>query len=386
MLSRCMFSSGLIALTAVAQGDSVAELEKKLEHRYADVRVQALRDLAEKGESAASAAGALVAAMEDPILQLDARRLLASLGEKAHGALGKGLSHENARVRRWCLELLGTAANRASVEELAKNSDTAVRIVARRVLAALDGTGVGALPSDAELLAMRKKQYVTTQLPPSKSLKGLRARNLEGARVMLTKAGDNPVPVLLETMKNGNVLERARAVIALRGRAEAGDKLVAALNDRSYIVRNETALALADLASRYDGAVPALVRALDGETLLSRTRAAEALGLAGDNATAALPNLQHWMSYGSGHTALASALAIWRIGGEGAEALALFVDAISSDEPWYREAGARNLGRMGAAAKETLPLLKKLTEDNDAAVARTARAAITIIESVAAPG
>ena len=115
MLSRCMFSLGLMALTVVAEGDSVAELEKKLEHRYADVRVQALRDLAEKGESAGSASGALVAAMEDSILQLDARKLLASLGEKAHGALGTGLSHENARVRRWYLELLGTAANRAGV-------------------------------------------------------------------------------------------------------------------------------------------------------------------------------------------------------------------------------------------------------------------------------
>ncbi|MEE8105217.1 MAG: HEAT repeat domain-containing protein [Planctomycetota bacterium] len=386
MLSRCMFSLGLLALTASAQGDSVAELTKKLESPYSEVRVLALQELAGKGETAAPAADALVAAMQDPILQLNTRKLLASLGDKAHGSLGKGLSHENARVRRWCLELLGTAADRANVEKLTTDKDTALSILARRVIAALDGKSVGALPDDQELFEMRRKQYGIAKIPAAQTLRGLRAQNLEGARVMLAKAGDNPVPVLLETMQNGSDLERARAVIALRGNAAAGDKLVEALNDRSYLVRNEAALALADLASRYDGAVPALIRALDGKTFLSRMRAAEALSLAGDNATAALPNLRHWMTHGTGHTALASALAIWRVGGEGAEALALFVDAISADEPWYREAGARNLGRMGAAAKETMPLLKGLYGDTDAAVARTARAAVTIIEAVAAPG
>ena len=102
------------------------------------------------------------------------------------------------------------------------------------------------------------------------------------------------------------------------------------------------------------------------------------MGFVGSAAKAAVPkliNLLHHPDYSVREAAIS---ALGKI--DGATAVLYFVNGLKDDHALVRQASARELGELGSKAKNSLPVLRMLLEDNDDGVQEAAEKAIEKIE------
>src|SRR5262245_38662776 len=113
------------------------------------------------------------------------------------------------------------------------------------------------------------------------------------------------------------------------------------------------------LAVAGKGAVPALTQALSDKSGTVRERAAEVLGLIGEDAREAVPALTNALKDRSEEVRSEAADALGRIGPEAKTAVGPLIKLLKDPSDSLREAAARGLGGIGPDAKEAVPDLIK---------------------------
>jgi hypothetical protein len=108
--------------------------------------------------------------------------------------------------------------------------------------------------------------------------------------------------------------------------------------------------------------VPLLTTALRDGDWSVRKRAAESLGRMGPSAKAAVPALFALLSSEEDRDAARGALR--EIDAVGPEALPALIKALEVDDGRVRYYAVFYLGKLGPAAKEALPALRRLTDDD----------------------
>jgi HEAT repeat protein len=180
------------------------------------------------------------------------------------------------------------------------------------------------------------------------------------------------VQTMIENLKHADYRVRLAAVDTLEtfgNQAVAAiPALVGALRDSNKFVRWSSARTLGRLSPRQaDEVVPGLMRLLDDrEDPSVRIAAAKALELYGEHAKKAVPLLARVINRGDKEYIMAILVAIQGIGTDAAPALPNVAWILSdrTQPPSVRIEAAKTLGRFGALAKDQLPVLRDVM-DND---------------------
>jgi HEAT repeat protein len=161
-------------------------------------------------------------------------------------------------------------------------------------------------------------------------------------------------------------------LVPLVARAQAPDvaQLAAGLNAPQPQQQYAAADALADLGAAAKPAVPALIAALSHQDAELRWRAARALGTIGD--AAALDALRKACDDAEATVRAQAIFALGRLKAADEPSLRVIVARLSDKEAQVRRAAVRALRMIEAPRTTTIPLVAKLLEDADATVAMRA--------------
>ncbi len=194
------------------------------------------------------------------------------------------------------------------------------------------------------------------------------------------------LPRLAEALRDEQEAVRAaaaRALGALGPKANATTPaLLAALDDPRADVRAAAALALARMELSA-GAVPSLVRCLGSGDAYVRGFAAWSLGNLGPAAQGAVPALVEALEADDTANVVAAALA--RIGPAAAQAVPALAADLHGTEAGRRWRAARTLGRIGPMAEAAVPDLRAALRDPNEAVRAHAARALGRIGAAAGP-
>jgi len=197
------------------------------------------------------------------------------------------------------------------------------------------------------------------------------------------------INTMIENLKHADYRVRLAAVDTLEtyGRlaAPAIPALVEALCDSNKFVRWSAARTLGRLNPRQaDAVVPGLMRLLDDrEDPSVRIAAAKALELYGEHAKQAVPLLARVINRGDKEYILAILTTIQGIGTDAAPALPNVAWILSdrTQPPSVRKEAANTLGRFGALAKDQLPILRDvMNNDPDEDVRNAASLAVLAVD------
>ncbi len=321
----------------------------------------------------------------DPLARLNAAEALWFItgSRKVVSAFLKGLSHEDVKVRRFAVTMLGLVEadlndTMRPLTAALSDTDPFVRATAAEVLAIYGSAAAEALPSLKRLLG--EDEY--TRVVAVYSILCIDPSRTQGL-----------VPVLTGALRNGDRMVRQRAAQVLgeipsAAGALAIHSLIQALDDEEEGVRLVALNTLQNLGEAAAPAVPALIGVLATNDLLARGMAADALGAIGPAAEKAAPKLLQCLQE-PGNDALATyfrlraARALWRIQGEPEHLLAIGLESIRSPEWWRRGRGTAFLGELGAAGRAAIPDLSRLLKDEHRGVREAARLALEQIDPTA---
>ena len=183
-------------------------------------------------------------------------------------------------------------------------------------------------------------------------------------------AGQAAVPVLIEALKDKDVVLSSRAASALGkigpAAKAAAPALIATLKDkdRDFITRSDAARALGKIGAEAKTVVPVLIQALADKDLDVRLRAAEALGNIGPEARDAIPALRRAFQKNEGDLFLAPTI-VSALGRMGKPAVPALIDALKSNQEFVREKAATALGKLGPEAREAVPNLIEMLKKDD---------------------
>lgn len=198
---------------------------------------------------------------------------------------------------------------------------------------------------------------------------------------VLTRAGAEAVPILLDARARGDIrLHRRAAAVLIRIGAPAAPGLTAMLRDSPQEPRLETTLVRLGAA-----AVPALRAALRDDK--EPEAAARILAWIGPPATDAVPDLIALLQRRTASAAArgAAAVALGHIGEPNAEIVPALSAALGDGKKEVRSAAADALGWIGPSAREALPALLAALKDEEVSVVNQACTALSFIgESAAA--
>jgi HEAT repeat protein len=198
---------------------------------------------------------------------------------------------------------------------------------------------------------------------------------LKRALAALTRGlSDRMVRVRIASLEGLEVLG-ARAAPAI-------PEIVKTAEDPNLFVRWAACRTLGALAPHQSGTVvPVLAGRLRNEEDLSvQLAAATALQAYGKEATAAVPALLGDLQVDDDDVRLAIYKALERIGVSNPEALALMARGLKDTSVLVRQEAAQALGKLGPAARSTLPALRAAMFDPDDDVRRAASAAVLAID------
>jgi len=380
----------LLALREIgpAAKEAVPALVEKLKgDQRPEVRREVLLTLAAVGDAAAPGPDAFVAALKDEATAAAATYALGRLGRLTPDA--EALVRANVKsndkflsdVSLWALARVHAddkELRRAAAEQLIgrlKDGDPLVRVGAARALASLPPAPDITLPIWEKAMA------------------GADEATIRHALDALASLGAPAVPQLAAVLKQG----KARAEVAyILGRigpdaAPATEALAELLADKDEKTVHEAALALANIGPKAKAAVPALVKAIESGVCPNTPALAYALGRIGPDAVAAVPALEKLLASSEDNVALAGAWALVQIQPSLPELAAKTVPALtaglSHGLPLVRRGAAEALGRLGPAAKDAAPALKKIVgdEDEEPSVREAAATALHSIEGGEAP-
>ncbi len=154
-------------------------------------------------------------------------------------------------------------------------------------------------------------------------------------------------PAPLQSLQDEDPWVRSSAVRAFKRIGPASQELafvlVRVMGDRNEGVRRSAIQALGELGASAEPAVPALIQALGDEQSLIRTDAAHALGQIGPEAQEAVPDLLHALNDPSGLVRFNAAVALGTIGPTANDAVFALTAALSDREEPVRLAAVRTL-------------------------------------------
>ncbi len=315
---------------APASKSAVEPLTKALSDDNLNVQINAAGALGALGPEAAGSAEALVTAMqeEEAALAIHAAQALSQLGPKAVPAVSKLLAEEDLRqLAAMILGQMGPAAKPA-VDALIAAIDEKNETVKRDVIVALALIGPEAKPASTKLMALLEDPDAAAR---------------PAAAFALGKIGEKrAIPLLERTAKvPGNPrlqLACAHALITLDP-------------------KNEKYITLA---------VPRFMNGLDSELPLVRREVAEALGAIGTKAKSAVPKLTERLQKDEDESVRDQILAtLAEIGPDSAEATSTIIELLKSNVPRLRYTAVFALGRIGPAAKDAMPELRKNLREDD---------------------
>ena len=197
------------------------------------------------------------------------------------------------------------------------------------------------------------------------------------------------INTMIENLKHADYRVRLAAVDTLETYGRLAEPaipaLVEALRDYNKFVRWSAARTLGRLnPRRADEVVPGLMRLLDDrEDPSVRIAAAKALELYGEHAKKAVPLLARVINRGDKEYILAILTTIQGIGTDAAPALPNVAWILSdrTQPPSVRKEAANTLGRFGALAKDQLPVLRDvMNNDPDEEVRNAASLAVLAVD------
>jgi HEAT repeat protein len=197
-----------------------------------------------------------------------------------------------------------------------------------------------------------------------------------------TEEVPNAVRALAAQLADAHVETRRAALETLETlgpkAAPALVELVAALADADKFVRWAAARTLGKLGPLEEEAVvPALAQLLTDSDLDVRLAAATALERWGPAAKAAAPDLQRTIGSTEGELRCAALRALGAMGGpEANAAIADATAALADPDVRVRRVAAQLLGKLGPEAREAVPALRQLLEDESSDVQRAAGEAL----------
>ena len=284
--------------------------------------------------AAKAAVPALIRALDEPNdeIRFEVASALAYLGEAAVPPLAEALKAERVRVRSGAAVALG------------RMGKVSVGPALPALVAALKDSDAGARLDAAEALS---------HIDPEKA--GL------------------AVPVLAAALRAEKAPDRLRAAEALerlRGTARpAVPALLAALNDEDRPVRLAATLALIAIDREAAAAsVPVLIDILQNGDTLARRRTARAAASLGPAAKGAVPELLRALKADDVHLRLAAAEAVARVDRSQAKAGIEVLAGLLADKKhrssMVRAYALQALGRIGPDAKDALPVLAAVLDDD----------------------
>ncbi len=331
----------VLSLVGAAAEPAIPVLKKLAESGAREVKGPALVALAVAGARPELVLPLAETALSDrqPAMRQSGAAALASLGARALPALAaliNGLKDKDVTVAADCARALGSFASAAAtaVEPLivaAGRPEPAVQEAAVRAIGKLGEVAKAAVPTLAKLLP-------TTQPP----VQGAVATALGAMGVSARDA----LPELSKSLNSPDAGTRAAALTAwVRIESDTGRKvemLKHALDDQAQPVR---VAAIAELGKLGRAAEPAAEKLYElTENSTEREQALEVLG------------------------------------GMAIRSVPLLVRALGNADPYVRQYAVERLGQLGKDAKDAVPEIRKLLEDKEDFVKRSARASLREIE------
>lgn len=331
----------VLALVGDAAEPAIPELVKLAQTGSREVKGPALVALARAGAKPDVVLPLAQVALDDRIASVrqSGAEALATLGVGARPAvplLINGLNDKDATVAMHSARALGSlgAGSASAVGPLSVALDRpepVVQVAAARAIASLGEVASGAVPALVKLLP-------TAKLPLQPEIAA--ALGAMGA------AARDALPAVEQSLASENAGTRAAALTAFaRIETDNGRK------------------------------VETLKQALDDAAQPVRVAAITELGRLGRAAEPAAEKLYE-LTEASGEREQALEV----LGGMRIRNVPLLVRALENSDPYVRQYAAERLGELGKDAKESVPDLRKLLEDQEDFVKRTARASIREIE------
>jgi HEAT repeat protein len=412
---------------------AVPEMLKALGDEEADVRWAAARALGAVGHQVETVAPALAALLADESATVRGWAALALGGFSAAAVpvLIPALAQKLPRVRAAAAEALAYIGSPAFDATAAlggrlKDDEADVRLWADRALSAI---GRDVRPATAPLLALlgddsdAYREWAVLMLLPLgapavppllQALVHAKPRVRWGAADALGQLGtraEAAIPLLITCLADADELVQERVARALGEIGQASvTPLIEALRRPELGVRIGAVDALSRIGAEAAAAVPPLLDLLKSEDHLGlqrfiaealgqigpaavqaladafltaspdiRARLAQALGVVGAAARAAVPTLQQAIRHDDFLVRRAALWALGRIAPSEADAptlLADVVEAVEDADPTVREQAALTLGRLGPQTLQALPQLLEGLRSPDAARRQTAALAV----------
>lgn len=337
-------------------GAAVPTLKRTLKDNNPSIRLATIRALGAMGPVAKEAVPILIETLKDSDrgAQVDASRALAKIGSMAVHELIKALKDKDTRVQGgaiYALERMGAAA-KAAVPELSRLLDSPDHRLRRGLIQALAAIGT----------------------PVDKAVPAIVRTVNEGIRI-----GEN------EVQRRSAVIDGIRAIRRIGYRTVEGIHFLSrTLKHESSDVREEAAIALADVGPSAKDAVTALVEALKDPHEKVRDKAAEGLGNIGPQASGAIPALIEVIRNGPATLPFRAADALGKMGPKAQQrGVESFTQDLANPNIRTRVGAAYALTILDPGTKGIVPILRQALKVRDFAMRYNAMAGLQRIASSA---
>ena len=376
-------------------------MAEKIKDSRPEIRREALLALGAIGEAAAPAVPQIAGALSDEHTRIAATFVLGQIGQipadveatiqaNAKAVIPADTKGDNRPLLLKAISLWALARVHPEDKDLRRE-------VTEQLIAQLKNPNEFAHVMAASALAALPPAPEITLPIWEKALKDADETTVRHALDALAAIGPPAVPHLTAALKNTKFRAEVAYVLGRFGppAAPATDALAQLVEDKDTRTAQEAVIALANIGPGANGAVPALVKALqnpsDGNANLAGI--IYALGKIGPAAAEAKPALLGILSGQDRALALDSAWALARIEPGSAEMAAkvvpVLVAGLSAPLPLSRQSAAEALGGLGSLAKDAAPALEKAAKDQDAGVRNAAAKALAAVQQGAvqpAPG
>jgi len=356
---QCLAQMGGVAAVPVA---------RSLTHQSANVRLLAVRALAELGPDAESSAAALMERLDDADLRVRGTALvaLAAVGtpiKTLQPRLETAFKDNAPAIRGAAVEAALRLGNEGKVFQPAvaaalKDKDPLVRQAA---LGALGPDSADAVPS---LIEMLRDAVMRPGAIDALGRIGPAAKPAAAAlgEIVAGKARDERLHALQALAKIGPAAQEAQTVIAT-ARQDAEPAMRTAAITASVQVTPDNAERIAILTAGLE----------DGDIMVRRA-SAELVGKLGDKGVEAAPKLVAMIEVESDREFVLTALDQLPPRNVG-----LFTGLLAHARRDVRILACQKLGRMGRTAREAIPALEKMTGEQDEELSRAARRALRTV-------
>ncbi|MBC8002113.1 MAG: HEAT repeat domain-containing protein [Opitutaceae bacterium] len=359
--------------------------------------LDALRRLAETGENMVQTEAVQVLG----ILGADMVRNGSPVPENLVASLGLAMESRNEMTRREALQAIGKIAVKSEVAEtrileaLSRETSSSAfsQLVEAAVTMKVDSARLAAVlesvmkkppvPTQPLNVPAGLSQYYRVDFTAAQSLwKVSPAAARRNLPFYLDHLDDNPSLLgILEEMKPApaDVIPRLTARIGSTPdewicslaetiwkispeNQEAIPRLHQVVEGANGSIRNRAAFTLWKIHGETNLALRVLIESLGDRT--NRTSAARYLGEMGGLAHDAVPVLRGMIQETNNYVRTSAAFALWRINGETSQIVRMLTDGLKPSSPSDSIYSAQLLGRMGAAAQDALPALRRFAQQN----------------------